>query len=628
MRRSGWKAAALAMVMVAGAEAHARADAIAIANANANANAFVARRTLTALDDARACQPLAHGGFAVATGGGLAIVATDGTSRSLTSIDGLPETRVHAVVEQGNGVWVGTEAGAAYVSFDAPAPRVTRTALTAPVHVVYVSGSGAIYLGTRGAGVFRLASADARPELLRSSVTGTHATAIAEKDGVVYVAYADGPLARLDAGILKGVDRSPTHGQSLAVIGSELVLGDLEGLYRVDSTSVTGTGITSGVTSGVTSIASVDARGIAASGTSMLVATYGAGLITGSTRGALRTDPVVPKLARSVTVRGDARCVATTEGVYVADGATGAGSAFHKVALGGPTSNDVTVIAANERGTRVAIGTFDSGASISEGGVLRRVHGLDRNETISGFAWQGDRLWIATAHGLVRVDGDGTARRFTSHDGLPNSYARAIHVLSTGRVLVGTDAGAAFVDGERVTPLLPFKKDLAVPIASPMHATWALASADDGTLYLGTAAGLYFGKDGHFERASLASGDLEDDWVTALAVDGRDVYAGTYSKGVTRLHFEDQKHVAIQLGGGYVNTGGLLLEGGRLYVATMEHLLVRSPSDAGWQTMPAAAPGRDVTAVRFVGSELWIASRRGIGIAPAPAPAPATAPAR
>ena len=518
---------------------------------------------------------------------------------------------MHAVAEQGKGVWVGTEAGAAYVSLEGAAPRVTRTVLDAPVHVVFTSGSGAIYLGTRGAGVFRLAGADAKPELLRSSVTGTHAAAIAEKDGIVYVAFSNGPLARIDGGVLKGVDRSPTHGQALATVGTDLVLGDLEGLYRVDA-------------SGVTSIASVDARGIAAvpnaGGASMLVATYGSGLMAGNTRGALRADPVVAKLARSVTVSGAARCVATTEGVFVADGA----SAFHKVTLGGPTSNDVTAVAASASGTRIAIGTFDSGASISEGGVLRRVHGLDRNETISGLAWQGDRLWVATAHGLVRVDGDGSARRFTSHDGLPNSYTRAIHVLSTGRVLVGTDAGAAFIDGERVTPLLPFKKDEHVPIASPMHATWALASSPDGTLYLGTAAGLYFGKDGHFERASLASGDLEDDWVTALAVDGRDVYAGTYSKGVTQLRFAGEKRTATQLGGGYVNTGGLLVAGGKLYAATMDQLLVRAIGGTGaaWQAMPAAAPGRDVTAIHIVGrpeaAELWVASRRGIGIGAAP----------
>jgi ligand-binding sensor domain-containing protein len=621
--RRGWKYAVCAMVMVASASADAKADA----EANASTDApMQARRTLTALDDARACQPLARGGFAVATGGGLAVVGQDGSTRTLTSIDGLPETRVHAVIEHGGGLWVGTEGGAAFVSLDGAAPRVTRTALTAPVHVVYASQGGAIYLGTRGAGVFRLAGPDAKPELLRSSVKGTHATAIAEKDGVLYVAFADGPLARLTGDLLTGVDRSPTHGQSLAVVGgsagSELVLGDLEGLYRVDTPPPPSP-------AGVTSLASVDARGIASSGTTMLVATYGSGLMTGNTRGALHADPLVPKLARSVTVSGAARCVATTEGVYVAEGTSataGAAGAFHKVALGGPTSNDVTAVAANETGTRVAIGTFDSGASISEGGVLRRVRGLDRNETISGLAWQGERLWVATAHGLVRVDGDGSARRFTSHDGLPSSYTRAIHVLSTGRVLVGTDAGAAFVDGERVTPLLPFKKDEHVAIASPMHATWALASSADGTLYLGTAAGLYFGKDGHFERASLASGDLEDDWVTALAVDGRDVYAGTYSKGVTRLRFDGetpagaQAHTrtATQLGGGYVNTGGILVARGKLYAATMDQLLVRPTSaatSAAWAAMPNAAPGRDVTAVRFVGAgEIWVASRRGIGI--------------
>jgi hypothetical protein len=565
-------------------------------------------RALTALSDARACAPLARGGFAIATGGGLTLLATDGTpTHTLTSIDGLPETRIHAVAEQGSGLWIGTEAGAAYVTLDASGtPRVTRTALTAPVHAVHVSASGALYLGTRGAGVYRLPTADAAPELVRSSVKGTHVAAITEHGGALYVAYADGPLARLDGGLLTGVDRSPTHGQSLASVGAELFLGDLEGLFRVDA-------------SGVTSIASVDARGLAAgpaaSGTSasLLVATWGSGFMQGTPRGALRTDATVGRLARGVASRGAVRCVATTEGAFVDDGS----GAFRKAPLGGPTSNDVTSLAASSAGpgARIAIGTFESGASIYEGGVLARVRGIDRTETVNGLAWQGDRLWLATVHGLVRVSPDGTTRRFTSHDGLPSSFARSIHVLSTGRVLVGTESGAAFVEGERVTPLLPFEKGVAVPIASPMHATWAVASSADGTLYLGTAAGLYYGKDGTFTRASLATGDLEDDWVTALAVNGRDVLVGTYSKGVTQLRFDGDRPRATHLGGGYVNADGLALHDGKLYAATMDGLLVR-PLDpaAKWETLGRAAPGRDVTAVRFTGGETWVASRRGIGI--------------
>jgi ligand-binding sensor domain-containing protein len=579
----------------------AAAAIFTVASSAAAEPASKATKTLTALDDARACQPLVKGGFAVATGGGLAVIAKDGTSRTLTSIDGLPETRVHAVVEQGSGVWVGTEAGAAYVSLEG-APRVTRTALTAPVHAVQVATNGAVYLGTRGAGVFRLASADSVPELLRTTVSGTRVSALAQtSDGTLYVGYADGPLARLDGSMLKGVDRSPTHTQALATVGSELFVGDLEGLSRLDPTG------------GLTSLSSVDARGLAASNGSLLVAAYGAGLMSGTTRGALRTDSTVPKLARGVAIRGSARCVATTEGVYIDEG-TGA---FHKASLGGPTSNDVTAIAAS--GTRVAIGTFESGASIAENGVLTRVHGIDRTETVNGLAWQGDRLWLATVHGLVRVSSDGSVRRFTSHDGLPSTFTRSIHVLSTGRVLVGTENGAAFVDGERVTPLFPFRKGVPVPIASPMHATWALASSPDGTLYIGTAAGLYHGKDGAFERASLASGELEDDWVTALAVDGHDVFVGTYAKGVTQLHFEAGQAKptrATHLGGGYVNADGIVVAGGKIYAATMDHLLVRSTSDASakWEPMPGASPGRDVTAVRFVGGETWVASRRGIGI--------------
>ena len=44
---------------------------------------------MTATSDARACAPLEKGGFAFATGGGLVITRPDGTSTTLTSLDGL-----------------------------------------------------------------------------------------------------------------------------------------------------------------------------------------------------------------------------------------------------------------------------------------------------------------------------------------------------------------------------------------------------------------------------------------------------------------------------------------------------------------------------------------------------------
>src|SRR5690606_6164904 len=145
----------------------------------------------------------------------------------------------------------------------------------------------------------------------------------------------------------------------------------------------------------------------------------------------------------------------------------------------------------------------------------------------------------------------------------PSTFTRAVAVADTA-VLVGTEAGPAIVKGERVTPVVETKKGTPAPIASPMHATWALAARADGTWFIGTASGLYWGKDGKFERASLATGELADDWVTAITLDGDDVFVGTYSKGVTHLRFEGDRPKATHLGGGYVNPDGLVVADGKL----------------------------------------------------------------
>lgn len=563
--------------------------------------AFASLVTLADFDDARACTPLAGGGYAAATGAGLVIVEKDGkTTRTITALDGLPESRVHAVAEQGDGVWVGTEAGAAYVTDG----RVARTVLGAPVSSVHVSASGAVWLGTRGQGVHRLATKGSAPVLVPSTAKGTRVTGIAEKDGVVFVSYADGPVAKVDGGTLNPIPGSPTHGQAIGVAGDAVVIGDLTGLHRLDD-------------EGLTSIGSIDARSIAADGSSLLVGTYGAGVMSGTLRGALRTERGAPREVRGVGVRGAVRCAATTEGLFV-DEAKGT---FAKVDVGSRLpSNDVTVIAADASGKRVAVGTFDHGAIIVENGVSARVAGIDGSETVNAAAWNGGVLWLATAHGLHRVNADGTgARRFTSADGLPSTFTRAIAAIDAKTILVGTEAGPAIVDGDRITPLVVEKKGGAPSIASPMHATWAVAVRADGTMFIGTAAGLYWGKDGRFERASLASGHLEDDWITALAIDGaRDVFVGTYSKGVTRLRFDGSKKepAATHLGGGYVNPDGLVVANGKLFAATMEHLLVRPRDDdeARWEAKRSSSSGRDVTGIRFVGSKMWVASRRGITV--------------
>jgi ligand-binding sensor domain-containing protein len=572
-------------------------------------------RVLTGLDDARACAPLEGGGFAVGTGGGLALVRADGTLEGLlTSLDGLPDTRVHAVAPGTDGLWIGTEGGAALVVGGV----VVRTVGSRAVHAVYAPPGGGVWLGTWGEGVTRLADKGATPVLVPTTAAGRHVAAITEHGGHVHVAYVDGPVTRLEGAperprLVEAAPGGPSHGQALASVGGRLVLGDVEGLFRVDTSAPR-----------AIAFSSVDARGIVADGSTLLVASYGTGLLSGAQ---LRTEPGVPRWVRGVAATNAARCAATTDGLFVD---TRDGRGWRKLGLGGLASNDVTALAASPAGDRIAIGTFDRGAGLADTtGAVRPIAGLEHDETVSAAAWQGtDRLWLGTAHGLVEVSRSGTAiRRIRAADGLPSSIVRSILVLAPDRLLVGTEEGAALVEGGRITPLAPGEKGAKgsrAGIDSPAHATWALARTAAGRIFLGTSTGLYWSDSmaGPFARASVATEELRDDWVTALSVvdgpDGRsDVFVGTYSGGVTRLVFTGAARPrAVHLGGGYVNPGALGVRGGEITAATMDGLLTRPLGDdaASWRSRFDAATGRDVTAAEPAFGGLWVASRRGIAV--------------
>ncbi len=592
--------------------------ALALIAAPAAATPTAAKdRAVTDLDDALACAPLEGGALAIGTGGGLVLVDRAGDVRTLTAMDGLPGTRVYAVAPTlaptRGSLWVGSEGGAAEIALE-PELRVERVVNVsgAAVRAVLPQADG-VYLGTWGEGLARVRPGSTVAEAVRGRVSGSHVAALAEHQGTVSVAYADGPPASVRGGSLRElalVDRdasaSPTHGQALVSVGSTLLLGDLEGLFRIEGNAAT-------------LVSSVDARALEYGPRGLLVGTFGAGLLAGSANG-LSAERGVPRFVRGVGALGSTRCAATPDGVMVDEG-----RGWRRVRLGELPSNDVTTVAI--RGDRVAIGTFDRGAAVRQGGTFQPVAGLEPNEAIEAAAWLGDGadspLLLGTAHGLLRVAADGSIHRWRAADGLPSSFVRAILVLPDGRVLAGTDEGPAFVDVEsdRVTPLLSPRdagKGVAPrSLASPMRATWALARSDDGTLWIGTTAGLYYGQGTAFRRAALATGELTDDWVTALAVDGGSVFVGTYSGGVTRLATGGAGLHATHLGGGYVNPGGLTVLGDRLYAATMDGALVRAKDgDAvAWDALDGVAPGRDVTSIRAVEGALWFASRRGIGIA-------------
>jgi hypothetical protein len=195
---------------------------------------------------------------------------------------------------------------------------------------------------------------------------------------------------------------------------------------------------------------------------------------------------------------------------------------------------------------------------------------------------------------------------------MPAADVHSLTALAAGGVLIGTAKGAAIVQSGTVT-VLGKKQGLAV------EAVWAVAEGSDGTLFLGTSSGLHYRKPKQaWQRLSVMSGHLKDDWITALVVRGDSVLVGTYAGGVTKLTFgaPGTKVVSAEhWGGGYVNLAGVSVIDGTVYAATMDGLLARplaADASTTWKKLTKASLGLDVTAAIPASDGIFVASRRGI----------------
>ena len=264
-------------------------------------------------------------------------------------------------------------------------------------------------------------------------------------------------------------------------------------------------------------------------------------------------------------------------------------------ASNGLPSNDVSAIAADAH--TLWVGTFDHGVARLDQGRFRVVRGVDPRIDALALDRAATRLWVGTARGLYAVDDD------TGHLVLGSDEVHALTALEGGGVLAGTSHGAVIVRGDVVTRI-GAKEGVNVP-----SVTAVLAQGE--TLLLGTTGGLFIGSGQHFERLSVASGHLPDDWVTALAARGSTLYAGTYNAGVVKLERTPAGFHAERLGGGYVNPAGLTMTGGTLDVSTMDGLLV-STQGGRLERRDGVALGRDVTGVAVSAFGTFVASRRGV----------------
>jgi ligand-binding sensor domain-containing protein len=526
----------------------------------------------TDIGEARACLPIA-GGALVGTGGGLVKLDDAGRVRAVwTASDGLPGTLIEMIAMVAGELWIGTDAGAARVTLGDRLAIVERAGDTGVRDVVRVGG--ATYLATRaglrrGGALVPYAVASKRKDRL-------DVTALAVVDGTLYAGTAGG-LYRLANGKLRAIAEPAGPIVALHADGARLLVGTPLGLHARTgaSTRLLGHG---------------DIRRIAKLDGELVVARMGEGLAR-LDRGRLATIAGGTTLAQTVAANAHGACAGGLDGAWLR-GRTGW---IRGADRAGPPSNDISALAHD--GKRLWVGTFDRGLAVLEGSTWRTIAADKLDGRINAIhVEKSGRVWVATASGLYAITGNDVAR-FARGDGLPSRGVLALAGMRDGRLLVGTSAGAAIVGTGRPVRLAK-GKDLGN--------VWAVGEDASGAIWLGTTTGLYRGSETttEWQRFSLASGHLRDDWVMALAFDGAAVVAGTYHGGVARI----EGTTATQLGDGWVNPAGLVLDGGRVLAATMDGLVTIGGAK---QT---GLPGKDVTAVVRAGGALFVATRRGLAV--------------
>lgn len=640
-------------------------------------------RVHSSLDEARACTPLAAGGALVGTAGGLVrLDATGGIAQVWTASDGLPGTRIESISDAEHGaLWIGTDNGVA--KLDATGQKILLAQRGRSIRDV-VTFAGTTYLATWSGGVRKLgapgASDSTAVPLAAGKWSGPRAqvSSLAVAGGALYAGTAAGlfqlvggkliavPVSRPDrADSVDAATMAPIAITSLYGDGDTLWIASDDGLYarRPDGE--------------VRSFGGGELRRVTAIDGAIAVA----GLIEGLQRverGRLVAFPGAPRqltVAQALSGRAQALCTGGLDGAWLRGG--GESTAWIAAARRqGPPSNDISALAAD--GDRLWVGTFDRGLAVLERGAWRPLSHPALDARVNALLVERrpakpSRLWVATANGLSLVSlpeaaggaatsaaGAATAvqvRRLARDDGMPGRGVLALTLLADGRLLAGTSYGAVLVDARALPEgaALPRPRRLGAKSAdgASLGNVWAVAQARDGAVWLGTTTGLYRGSADAvgaepWLRFSLATGHLEDDWVTALAVRGDRVYAGTYKGGVVALDkaIATPSPSAAAPGAlaapsptpvvaappsaafrstrgraGWINPGGLTVDDGALLIATMDGLFTGGLGSPAASPPPARSPstsalpglpGVDVTATARLGAVLYVATRRGL----------------
>ncbi len=559
----------------------------------------------------------------VATDGGLLRIEGSET-RVLTPKQGLPDGTVRAIFVERASVWAGTDHGLAELTAQGTVKRIIGrphriTALT--------RHQGHLFVGTLR-GLFRLKDA-ARTHANETRYTeeGAHLelvaparqiTALASANRMLYAASAAHGALMLDHGSKPGRRAKPSRrakrsirplvrlgGERLcwdiAVRGDEVWFATSRGLQRVRAGSrrlLHGAVIR---TSRELPVA--DLRAVVIHRDRIFVGSYGGGVSSWNPQSKQWTQETVTRSETNLRVTAIAQnpagalVVASDRGLWPMSSPQ-----TTSLSSGAPSlpSNDLTSLALTEEG--LWIGTFDSGlALLATDGTLE--HWSERqgliDNRINRLAVDNEgALWVATDRGVMQRRKNRFIMRGLIDQHVFALGGRESMFAGAGKHLY-VARGQGFVrlstPGSRPQDIVSLGTEMAVATAEGL----ARRNFAAGAWSLTTSSGL--------PRQALP-----DDWVTAVAGRGPNLYVGTYNRGVARVHGNSVVPMKPDL---WVNAGAMLVAHHALWVGTLDQGLWVHTS-RGWShaTTDHGLPDNDVTDVIAIPGTLdvWVATRGGL----------------
>ena len=223
------------------------------------------------------------------------------------------------------------------------------------------------------------------------------------------------------------------------------------------------------------------------------------------------------------------------------------------------------------------------------------------------------RTFVATANGLVLFDGSGRPRQtLRVADGLISNHVTDVlpPAIESGRqnTVVATNAGLTFMDGTGMSSVYAFQ-------GLVNNHVYTIAQMGRG-LYAGTLGGISYLKDASVKASfTTANSSLSQNWITASAVVGDDVYLGTYGSGVVRMnsHADVEAFREFNSQRVEINANAMLTTERGIYAGTAAQGLAFLPKgEQRWRFWKTGLPSRNVTALAADGGNLYIGTDNGL----------------